>query len=76
MCLLVLNSQLENSRILSQVQVGFPMMQVRWRTYGNEYQPSQIKRKRKHGFFARLRTEGGRKILKRRRLKGRKYLSH
>ncbi|KAI9500161.1 ribosomal protein L34 [Coemansia spiralis] len=51
-------------------------MQVRWRTCGNEYQPSNIRRKRKHGFLRRLRTRSGRKILQRRMLKGRKFLSH
>ncbi|BFZ53338.1 hypothetical protein PYCC9005_000361 [Savitreella phatthalungensis] len=48
----------------------------RWRTYGREYQPSTIKRKRKFGFLARLTDRHGRKILARRRAKGRMYLSH
>ncbi|KAJ3186933.1 hypothetical protein HDU85_006970 [Gaertneriomyces sp. JEL0708] len=48
---------------------------VRYVTFGNEYQPSNIKRKRKHGFLTRLRTLLGRKMLKRRMMKGRKYLS-
>lgn len=39
------------------------------------FQPSRIKRARTHGFRARSRTVGGRKVLKARRAKGRVRLS-
>ncbi|OJD14983.1 ribosomal protein L34 [Blastomyces percursus] len=39
------------------------------------YNPSRRVQKRRHGFLARLKTQSGRKILARRRAKGRKYLS-
>ncbi|MGB8635900.1 MAG: 50S ribosomal protein L34 [Rhodanobacteraceae bacterium] len=39
------------------------------------FQPSVLKRARKHGFRARMKTADGRKIIKARRAKGRKRLS-
>ncbi|HID48605.1 MAG TPA: 50S ribosomal protein L34 [Chromatiales bacterium] len=39
------------------------------------FQPSNLKRKRNHGFRARMRTRAGRAIISARRAKGRKNLS-
>ncbi|MDO8451473.1 MAG: 50S ribosomal protein L34 [bacterium] len=39
------------------------------------YQPKKKKRARKHGFRRRMKDLGGRKVLKRRRLTGRRKLT-
>lgn len=56
-------------------QPSLPLLQVRG-AKRDTYNPSHRVRKRRHGFLARLRSRTGRKILRRRRAKGRNTMSH
>ncbi|HEX5395290.1 MAG TPA: 50S ribosomal protein L34 [Candidatus Saccharimonadales bacterium] len=40
------------------------------------YQPKKRQRSREHGFMKRMSTRAGRKLLRRRRIKGRARLTH
>ncbi|NXM33535.1 RM34 protein, partial [Oxyruncus cristatus] len=52
------------------------LQQLRGKARGNEYQPNNRKRKKKHGWIRRISTPGGIAVILRRMLKGRKSLSH
>ncbi|KAK9409194.1 Mrpl34: 39S ribosomal protein L34 mitochondrial [Crotalus adamanteus] len=56
--------------------VPWNYQQIRPRARGNEYQPSNIKRKHKHGWIRRIRSAKGIEVILRRMLKGRKSLTH
>lgn len=71
---------ISNTFISPVTKIGLGLQQLRFsargKSRGNTYQPSMLKRKRTLGFLARMKTKSGRNIVKRRKLKGRWFLTY
>jgi large subunit ribosomal protein L34 len=54
---------------------GFSPVDHERRIMKRTYQPSVVRRKRTHGFLVRMKSRGGRAVIRARRSKGRKSLA-
>lgn len=80
----VARAQHPSSNIAPFSAQPFPYDAADWRPYPHNatlpfvpkrtYQPKRIPRRRRHGFLHRMATAAGRKVIRSRRLKGRKRL--
>ncbi|XP_018338692.1 PREDICTED: 39S ribosomal protein L34, mitochondrial [Trachymyrmex septentrionalis] len=70
------SNQLSSTATATSVWSPWGLTFVRNRMRYHFPHPSERKRIKKHGWFARLSTPNGRKILQRRILKGKHVLSH
>ncbi|XP_022086958.1 uncharacterized protein LOC110977285 [Acanthaster planci] len=70
------NPALRQRQLLLQHHRTPSLVPCCFKARGMEYQPSNVKRKRKHGFHKRMRSNSGIRVIWRRLLKGRRLLTH
>lgn len=70
-----LHSHEEPSSLAAGISAGLAVLNEAILYIKRQYQPSSLRRKRKLGFLRKVRSRNGRKILQRRRAKGRKNLT-